>query len=99
MSVLLILFLVLLPLLVRFYLNRDRPRGAGNLPPGPGRSLPLLGHLYMFGSDPISTFMDLKKDYGGIFMFDFGPKSAAIIADGDLIDQVIFLKFFLHKVA
>ena len=90
MSVFILLFLALLPLIVKFYLDRDRPRGgSGNLlPPDPGRSLPLLGHLYLFGSDPIAAFMNLKEEYGGIFCFDFGPKTAVIIADGDLIDQV-----------
>lgn len=59
------------------------------LPPGPNWSLPLIGHLYLFKANPIETFMEMAKQLGGIFMFDFGPKTTVILLDPDLIDQVI----------
>nr|AIL94136.1 cytochrome P450 CYP3030A1 [Tigriopus japonicus] len=59
------------------------------LPPGPNWSLPLIGHLYLFKANPIETFMEMAKQLGGIFMFDFGPKTTVILLDPDLIDQAM----------
>ena len=45
----------------------------------------------MFDKDPIESFMKLSEKYGGLFLFDFGPTTAAIITDYKYIDQVRLL--------
>nr|APH81373.1 cytochrome P450 CYP3030A1 [Tigriopus kingsejongensis] len=59
------------------------------LPPGLRWSFPLIGHLYLFKGDPIGVFMKLSQTFGGMFLINFGPSTAAIILDPDFIDQAI----------
>ncbi|XP_059095755.1 cytochrome P450 2B4-like isoform X2 [Tigriopus californicus] len=88
------IFLAILILLLLFQLFkscRGYPKvyKGQQLPPGPNWSLPLIGHLYLFQSNPIDTFMEMAKTLGGVFMFDFGPKTSVILLDPVLIDQAM----------
>ena len=50
--------------------------------PGPqaSQALPLVGHAYLVGSNPIKTFLDMKQKYGNVFRLDLGPAPCVIIA-------------------
>ena len=88
LSVLLLGLLLLLPALYLLFQKRARSRRYRDLPPGPGWSVPLIGHLYKFDKDPIESLMKLSEEFGGLYLFDFGPTTAAIMTDYEYIEQV-----------
>ena len=71
-----------------FFSNKTEHGGQKNLPPIPKWNLPLIGHLYMFKDDPIDTLLDLGKEFNGIYRFGFGPTTAVMITDPQLVHQV-----------
>ncbi len=56
--------------------------------PGP-KGQPLLGNLLEFGKDPLSFFLRLNRDYGGVARFKLTSKIAHLITDPELCKYVM----------
>ncbi len=55
--------------------------------PGPKAlsSLPILGHSYMLGSEPIPVLRTLHKRHGDIVRFDLGPNPTILVGSYDML--------------
>ena len=53
--------------------------------PGPKsyQALPLVGHAYMLGDDPINALLEMQQKYGNVFRLDVGPIPNIVIAGLD----------------
>jgi len=92
---------ILLPAVLLFlFLKRNRSSSKGDKQGKKKSSLPLpplvkapaypfIGHLWMFKDDPIGALRKLAEEMGeGIFFFQFGPQTAAIVTDFNLMEKV-----------
>jgi hypothetical protein len=50
-------------------------------------SLPLIGNLHQFGTEPHKTFMKMSETYGRIFAIDFATFRGVVLNDYKLIKQ------------
>ncbi|XP_012068267.2 cytochrome P450 81Q32 [Jatropha curcas] len=51
-----------------------------NLPPSPGLSLPIIGHLHLFKKPLHRTFANLSNKYGPILFLKFGSRPVLLIS-------------------
>ena len=63
------------------------PHRSSNLPPGPGPSLPLVGHLYLLDRDPRKKFSTWKRKYGDMFSLYIGKQLLIILNSYDVIKE------------
>ncbi|XP_076465274.1 cytochrome P450 2B4-like isoform X3 [Babylonia areolata] len=75
---------VVVLLCLLWWLSTRRPPGT---PPGPGRTLPLLGHVHLLAKDPRSQFMAWKRQYGDVFSLYMGSKLVVVLASYSAIRE------------
>ncbi len=74
------------------------PPGA-RLAPAPGRSVPLLGHVFAFGAGGQRRMHDilrLREDLGDVIRFHLGGVTAHLVSDPELIREVLQEKHRLY---
>lgn len=57
-----------------------RKRYSPPLPPSPGVSLPVIGHLYLVKPDIRQTFRKVKKTCGDVFSLQFGNRLIVVLS-------------------
>ncbi|EEF52318.1 cytochrome P450 81Q32 [Ricinus communis] len=58
-----------------------------NLPPSPGVSLPIIGHLHLLKKPLHRTFADLSKKYGPILYLKFGSRPAVLVSSPAAVEE------------
>ena len=58
-------------------------------PPGPRCPLPILGDAYILGNDLEKGFKKLTRKYGKICGFWLGPQRAVVLADFEMIQEML----------
>ena len=57
------------------------------LPPFPGISLPVIGHLHLLTKDMRVCFREFRKKHGDVYSLQFGSKIAVVISGYDAIKE------------
>ena len=60
-----------------------------NFPPGPRLPFPIIGDIYKLRKDFPNSLRKLTKEYGKIYGFWFGGKRAVIVADFDVLQDIL----------
>ena len=60
-----------------------------NFPPGPRFPLPVIGDIYVIGTDFVKGLKKLKVKYGPTFGFWLGNQRCVVITDYDLLHDVM----------
>ncbi len=81
MFAILVFVLALLTIVVKYLRNLKYSDFDG---PSPMLSLPLVGHSYLLGSDPISKLMEYRRRYGDMFRLDIGADPTIILCTQEL---------------
>ncbi|XP_025099197.1 cytochrome P450 2U1-like [Pomacea canaliculata] len=71
-----VLLLVVVAVVSLWWLSTRRPSG---VPPGPGFTLPVLGHLHLLRSDPRQTFAAWRRQYGDVFSLYMGSRLVVVL--------------------
>ncbi|KAJ9166300.1 hypothetical protein P3X46_021074 [Hevea brasiliensis] len=58
-----------------------------NLPPSPGLSLPIIGHLHLFKKPLHRAFADLSKKYGPILYLKFGSRPVILVSSPAVAEE------------
>lgn len=73
-------------LMYLWYLLFRRPRG---IPPGPGRALPLIGHLHLLGEDPRQMFAMWHRMYGHVFSLYMGSRLVVAVNGFEAVKEAL----------
>ena len=79
-----ILFLVFL--LTWYYQKWTHPKG---FPPGPRKTLPLVGDAYLLDKEVYKSFCDLATEYGDICGFWLGSKRTVVVSNFEMIQDIL----------
>jgi len=60
-----------------------------NLPPTPGRALPLIGHLHLVGKQPHEQFQQWRKTHGDVFMLQMGTQKMVVLSGHHVIKEAL----------
>ncbi|KAJ8773250.1 hypothetical protein K2173_028427 [Erythroxylum novogranatense] len=73
--------------LLLFFLTKRVFQKTRNLPPGPGLSLPIIGHLYLFKKPLHRTFATLSNKYGPILYLQFGSRPVVLVSSPVFVEE------------
>lgn len=82
-------FIFLLALLAYFLLTRlASKRKYSDFPgPSPFLSLPIIGHGYLLGSDPLAKLIEFRRRYGDVFRLDIGNQPTIFLGTNNLMAE------------
>ena len=60
-----------------------------NIPPGPWITLPIVGNLLQIGSDPMTSFRRMRKQYGDVFSVYIGNRLVIVINGYDCLKEAL----------
>ncbi|KAJ4837282.1 hypothetical protein Tsubulata_050394, partial [Turnera subulata] len=81
------LFSYLLLFLSLYFLAKHLFQPSKKLPPSPGLSLPIIGHLYLFKKPLHRTFAHLSEKYGPILFIRFGSRPVLLVSSPDAAEE------------
>lgn len=76
---------------VTFLYILTSPNPRADLPPTPGRRLPIFGHLFLVKKNPLEQFIQWKKRLGDVFMIQMG-QVRMIVLSGHQVMVEAFVK-------
>lgn len=68
---------------------RSWTQTATNLPPFPGRPVPILGHLLLLGAEAREKMLQIRKKSGSIFSMYFGSKLVIVLSGYDVLKEAL----------
>lgn len=78
------------PLILWLFLRRKTY--SPPLPPSPGVSLPIIGHLHLLKKDHKESFREFRKKLGDVYSLQFGNKLVVVLSGYDTIKEAFKTK-------
>ncbi|KAK3754598.1 hypothetical protein RRG08_019582 [Elysia crispata] len=70
-------------------LLRSWGQAPANLPPFPGRSVPVLGHLLLLGAEARERLLEIRKKTGNIFSMYFGGTLVIVLSGFEVLKEAM----------
>jgi hypothetical protein len=75
--------------LMFYFLSKHLCKISKNLPPSPGLSLPIIGHLYLIKKPLHQTLANLSNKYGPILFIQFGSRPVILVSSPSVAEECL----------